>query len=278
MDVLCVAVAWEDTEAVKLLRITGIDLSAPITARLGRHEPRKIICTLLHQAVQHQSSHMFTYLQNFINSDTVDARCRTPLHYAVEYKHAQKRITELRSSGANISSQDEQGWTPLHMASRYDISESVINLLDAGAHVDVLDDLGMTPLHHCAFSFKWTQQYPSPAMLLLIEAGASSSSLNNDGYTPLQLALITSIRTHSPSYLSSVLGQQTDLISVQLPPLDRTALHFAAEANCGSSILKILLLRKADLEAEDKDGKTPVQLAGKETHQLLINHGARWKK
>lgn len=117
-------------------------------------------------------------------------------------------------------------------------------------------------------------------MLLLLEGGASVYSLDKDGCTPLQLALIACIRTKSSAtlgQLSNILDQQPGLISAKLPPLDRTALHFAAEADCGSAILSVLFSRKADLEAEDKNGKTPVQLTDNVAHWLLINHGAQWR-
>ncbi|KAI4134579.1 MAG: hypothetical protein LQ347_001395 [Umbilicaria vellea] len=277
MAVLQVAVECGDVQAVVLLQITGIKLSRPITAVLGRHKSRKISCTLLHQAVQLQNSHMTSYLLRFIKSDVTDARGWTPLHYAVEGDNTSSSTHVLLSSGADTSSRDDQGWTPLHVASHYGVSEGVSSLLGAGAEVNVLDSADMTPLHHCAFSFPRSQDFPSAVMLLLLEAGASTSSLNKDGYTPFQLAMFTSIKTGSQLALSSILDQQPDLISAKLPPLDRTALHFAAEADCELSTLEMLLSWKPDLEAEDKDGKTPMQIAGKVTRRLLISRGARWR-
>ena len=201
------------------------------------------------------------YLSRFIKPDVIDAKGRTPLHYAALGEGTPAAKGEDKSSctlmllslGADICPRDDQGWTPLHMASHYGAIEGVSSLLGAGAEVDVVDSADMTPLHHCAFSFPWSHQYPFAVMLLLLEAGASTSSLNKDGYTPFQLAMITSIKIGSTSHLSGVLDQQTDLISAKLPPLDRTALHFAAEADCGSSILNLLFQRAANLEAEDKE-------------------------
>lgn len=277
MDVLQIAVDCGNVEAVELLQISGVELSRPITAALGQHERRKISCTLLHLAAQLENSHMTRYLLRFMKSDVIDAIGRTPLHYAVEVDNRLSSTLVLLSHGADTSARDAQGWTPLHVASHYGVREGVSSLLGAGAKIDVLDNAGMTPLHHCAFSIRFGHHYPSAAKLLL-EAGASSSSPNKDGYTPLQLAMITSIKMNSPSHLSSILDQQTDLISAKLPPLDRTALHFAAEAGCGSSILDLLFSRNADLKAEDKNGKTPVQVATRGAHRLFINHGARGRE
>ena len=42
--------------------------------------------------------------------------------------------------------------------------------------------------------------------------------------------------------------------------------------------MNLLFSREADLEAEDKEGKTPVQVAAKGAQRLLINRGARWRE
>ena len=275
MDVLQIAVEYEDIQAVELLRIAGIELSGTIPAALGRSRSKETSYTLLHHAVQHKKSQMTSYLLKFIKSDVIDAVGRTPLHYAVTADNESTLV--LLSHEANMSSRDVQGWTPLHEASHYGVSEGVSSLLTAGAEVDARDSADMTPLHHCAFSLPWISYYPSPATLLLLKAGASTFSLNKDGYTPFQLAMITSIKTVSAHHLAGILHLQTDLVSAKLPPRDRTALHFAAEAGCGSSVLSLLISRGGDLEAEDKDGKTPVQVAAQRTHQLLINLGALWR-
>ena len=275
MGVLQVAVEYGDVPAVELLRDTGVDLSSAITAVLGRHEPRKISCTLLHLAAHFQKSQMISYLFRFIKSGVVDTRGRTPLHYAAEGDNQGTLV--LLSSGVGISCRDDQGWTPLHVASHYGVSAGVSSLLDGEAEVEALDNADMTPLHHCAFSWPWINQYPSAAMLHLLQAGASTTALNRDGYTPSQLALITAIQTGSGSHLAAILKHEPDLISAPLPPLERRALHFAAEADCGSGILEELFWRGAELEAEDKEGKTALEIAGKRAHQLLINRGARWR-
>lgn len=104
-----------------------------------------------------------------------------PLHYAVEGDNELSSTLVLLSLGADIFSRDDQGWTPLHVASHSGVSQGISSLLAAGAEVDVLDSADMTPLHHCAFSIPWSHHYPSAAMLLLLEAGTSTSSLNKDG-------------------------------------------------------------------------------------------------
>ena len=279
--VLRIALTCGSIEAMELLETTGVGVSEPITADVGRDGYNDAAsCSLLHLAVQLQKPDMVSYLLISIDPNIKDARGRTPLYYLTEdkHKHTQKTVSILFASGADILARDHQGWTPLHMSSHYNFSPTVSSLLKAGARVDVVDNAGMTPLHHCAFSTPWSHQFPSSSMLHLLEAGASTSARNEDGYTPLQLALIMALRANSANHLSGILDHQEDLISATFPPLDRTLLHFAAEANCGSPILRVLFERKANLESQDKNGKTPVQIAGSTAHQLLINRGAQWKK
>ena len=274
--VLQIAVEHQKVEAVKSLQANVVDIAAPIIAQLGQDEPTSTSCTLLHQAVHLNALGITSLLLRDISPNVTDERGRTPLHYAVEH---QPELTDiLLASGANDTLRDNRGWMPLHVAAHYARGGSVSSLLDAGAQIDALDAAGMNPLHHCAFSIRWIPQYPSPVMPHLLKAGASVSSLDRDGYTPFQLYLVRSIRNNIPDVLSTILDQQTDLVFAKFPPRDRTVLHLAAEADCGSSLIRMLLSRGADLEAEDKDGKTPIKVAAKSAHRLLINLGARWKE
>ena len=274
IDVLKVAVECGDIRAVEILRAAEIELSGTVIAVRGRDDPEITLYTLLHHAVQHQKPQMTSYFLKFIKPDVVDTRGRTPLHYAFKDDFCAQ---VLLSHGADISSRDDKGWTPLHVASYYGFSYGVSSLLNAGAEVNARDNAGLTPLDHCAFFSHSSHGNHSKAIKILLQAGASFSSFNPDGCTPLQIDMITAILTNSESDLFMVLNQQTDLVSSKLPPLDRTPLHFAAETGCNSSVLRLLVSSGADLEAEDKDGKTPLQVATKEAHQRLINIGARWR-
>lgn len=278
-DIIRVAVECGDVEAVRSLRSAETELEKTLPAEYRSQEQRNIDPTLLHRAIELKNLQMVSYLLVSIDANARDHEDGTALHYAVRRKQAKDLIITLLSFGADMSARDYQGCTPLHIASHNDRGENVSCLLDAGAQVDVCDNAGMTPLHHCAFSQQNDHQNSSsPAMSLLIKRGASLSVLDKDGYTPLHLALEKSIKSPSPQHLINILDVKADLISTRFPPLDRTLLHLAAESDCRSSILDVLFWRKADLEAEDKNGKTPAQIAGGGAHRWLINHGAQWRE
>ena len=280
-DVLRVGVQSKDVEAVQLLVVAGADLSSRIEAILGRYEPDTVSCSLLHLAAHLGDSDMVSYLlSNSLSPDLRDSKGRTPLHYAIQPLSGEDVTTTLRllSSEASVSASDNEGWTPLHLASHYDCSGSIPSLLHAGARINAFDKSGLTPLHHCVFAFPHSRKFPTAAMLLLLDSGASASELTKDGYNPMQLALVRAIKTKDPNCVSMVLDQQTDLISTRIPPLQWTPLHFAAEADSGSPILEVLFSRKPDLEAEDTQGRTPQEVAGPIASRLLVNRGARWRK
>ena len=82
---------------------------------------------------------------------TFTVRWRTPLHYAVQSRREKVSETTLRllSSGADVSARNDQGRTPLYLASQCDTSVGIPYLLAAGAPNAEPEKVG---LHHCAFS------------------------------------------------------------------------------------------------------------------------------
>lgn len=138
----------------------------------------------------------------------------------------------LSSHGADIFTRGSQGWTLLHVTSFYGGGSGISSLLTAGAGANARDNAGMDPVDHCSFSSHMSHGNHSEAMMILLQAGASFSSLKMDGCMPAQLAIITTIRIHSESDFFNILSLQADLISTKLPLLGRTALHFVSEAGC----------------------------------------------
>ena len=80
-------------------------------------------------------------------------------------------------------------------------------------------------------------------------------------------------------FLSNVLNKWPDLGFTDFGSLRRTASHFTADAGCESIILRLLINWTSNLEAEDNDGKTLLEVASDErTKRLLVNPGAVWRE
>lgn len=110
-----------------------------------------------------------------------------------------KAIERLYHEGENINQPDDMGVTPLIHAIAFNQKESLLALLKVGADVNVADtEFGNTPLHHAIAqgSISFTR--------MLLEKGADMALRNQDGKTPLDIALnthneemITLIKSHS---------------------------------------------------------------------------------
>lgn len=112
------------------------------------------------------------FLKQGANIEGTDKRGCTMLHMAVLFG-AVKNIEFLLQNGANIEARDSIGRTPIRIATGKGSSghgEEITNLLiKAGADVNTQDDFGWTPLHGVIFS-----QHTNMAKLLL-ESGADPS-------------------------------------------------------------------------------------------------------
>ena len=91
-------------------------------------------------------------------------------------------VDELIQKGANISSQDKYGYTPLHIATRLNQYEIVEQLINKGATVNTVDKFGDTPL------LDSTRNSTNPMSKLLICNGATKNVKDRHNMTPLHNA------------------------------------------------------------------------------------------
>lgn len=109
---------------------------------------------------------------------------KTPLHYAVTYREL-GTAKLLIERGADVSSRDTTGYTPLHITSlfrRCDGAKLAELLLESGADITARDDFGDTPLHTAAIFGC------GDVAKVLLEHGADPLSPNREGLTPAELA------------------------------------------------------------------------------------------
>ncbi len=90
----------------------------------------------------------------------------------------------LIKSKADLSAQDNRGWTPLHFAAQNHSVDVVQLLLGAGASVDAEDAYGNTPLFRAVFESRGRGEI----IVLLVRAGADKHKKNKHGVSPADLA------------------------------------------------------------------------------------------
>ena len=118
-----------------------------------------------------------------VNIDTTNDDGWTPLHIAARYNNAEV-ADKLIAANANVNATDDDGKTPLHIAAEYNSTEVTDKLIAANVHVNATDKNGQTPLHNAA-------RYNKVAVAKkLIAAGANKDVKTSlfYGYTPLDTA------------------------------------------------------------------------------------------
>jgi cytohesin len=159
----------------------------------------------------------------------------TPLHHAARTGNVQL-ASLLVARGANVNAGARGGFTPLHVAAGLNQRAVAEYLLGAGANPNAQDSGAGTPLHAA------TVQGHAFMVALLLEKGADPNSRRaRDAATPL--------------HMFSDIGRYIE------PGHTR--------------IIETLALRGADLNATNKDGRTPLDGAHQQAISALIVHGAQ---
>jgi len=108
------------------------------------------------------------------------------LHQAIE-NHFDLKESELQgkvklASVLDIDNKDDEGMTPLHLATDLNLKDIVESLIARGARINEQDNKGNTPLHYAAIE-------SNPTMVtLLVQAGARRDISNKDGKLPIDLS------------------------------------------------------------------------------------------
>ena len=99
---------------------------------------------------------------------------RSAMHIVTERRDG-VWIDFLAQKGAHVDVRDEQGITPLMLATQINFIDGVERLLKRGANVDVTNNAGETPLMFAVHSRN------TELMRVLLEAGANPDRFDNSG-------------------------------------------------------------------------------------------------
>ena len=186
----------------------------------------------------------------------------------------------LIKAGAEVNTAPSEGfaegWTPLIRAAHRTDARMVALLLARGANPNARQrsdfnggDRLFTPLHIMTFN----QDKARAAVIaeMLLKAKADPNLKTEKGWTPLHLA----IPNGQPALVDILLRHGADL--TMLTPTGYTPLTQAAWQKDGRDLAELLLKAKADPNARDTDGLTPLHYAAgyqrKETLELLLASG-----
>ncbi|NXM32703.1 ASB10 protein, partial [Oxyruncus cristatus] len=144
--------------------------------------------------------------------------------------------------------------TPLHITASRGYTDCLRLLLLRGAAIDFAPG-GKTALHEaCAAA-------STDCVRLLLGSGADPEAVSEDGYRPLHLC-------KSPDSIECVrqLLQHGASANSRTEEEDDTALHVAARHGLAEHV-QLLLHHRAELEAKNEEGQTPLNTACAQHHQ-----------
>ncbi|UKZ97022.1 uncharacterized protein TrAFT101_011791 [Trichoderma asperellum] len=261
-----------------------------ISMRLLQEYPKPI--SSLAAALPIEDTGLSISIVDIINLDSL-----SPLNIAIKQGRADV-VQNLLKKGARANIVDKDGRTAAHYAAALKDSAILSQLLDdANSNVDVnaKDNSGMTPLH-IASSQGWVT-----GIKKLIESEADCSVTDAQQRSPLEIAsgrgysnavetmLFLCHRSQlTAGFFKAVLGNHisvaerlmdggADKNALMPLPGSPSALHYAvAESNV--RLVQALIMRRAELNLQDQEGRTPLYEAASRNVanclKLLINAGA----
>jgi uncharacterized protein len=195
-------------------------------------------------------SRLQTLIVSGTNINAKDENGATPLMLASQADRADI-VKVLISAKADVNAKAVNGVTPLIAASGMGHAKIVRLLVGAGADVNVSVESGATALFAAA-----QEGYPD-VVQLLIAAGADVNAKTADGTT---LIMISSSKGYA-SVLRVILKSKKTRSSVDTKLSNgRTALMMASAAG-NSEAVQVLLAAKADVNLKDSDGDTAYKAA-----------------
>ena len=168
-------------------------------------------------------------------------------------------INLLIEKDANINAKNEYGYSPLYTAlSSENPSIKIVELLiNRKASINTKNDYGYTPLHIAIFN----KNINLGIIKLLTDNKANINSKVKNDHTPLYTALYS--KNINPEIVEFFINNKNDI--------ENTELHMVCEAGKYLERAKLLINNKANINAINVFGNSPLYLACKNENYEIIN-------
>jgi len=178
----------------------------------------------------------------------------------------------VKEKGADVNARDPQGYAPVHTAARNRHPDLIEVLAGLGADLNAPDSSGMTPLLHAAM------RNHVPTIKALLAHKADIEKPGPQGYSPLALAIAESKFEAAQALLESGADINKAVGPDQLTPLMVAASQVGAGEGAvflpGSirpiDIARALIVRGAAVNAQSKEGVTPLMIAAARNSAPMI--------
>ncbi|KAF6821781.1 ankyrin-1 [Colletotrichum musicola] len=187
---------------------------------------------------------------------TRDSEGYSSIHVAASYGHAEILEDLVKDPGnVGVDTSSSSGKTPLHLAATLEGKETVQKLLDLGAKVNAVDRAGSTALYFAAYHVR------KETIICLLDAGADPNIHGADLWSPLHAA------ADSSEILDVLLSNKAKIDFVAEPEGWTTLMRAAYWWN--EEGMRTLLRHGADIEIVDREGRTALHIAERESDPRL---------